>query len=91
MTAPNRVPSRDASVITDGWGRPKYIRVSTLVPASQHEWISELLRAAQDAGGVRVGEANVVVWALARIEREAGIADLTAEFMEWTETSRRSV
>lgn len=40
---------------------------------------------------MRVGDADVVVWALARMEREAGIADLTAEFVEWTETSRRSV
>jgi hypothetical protein len=77
-------------VVTDGWGRPKFVRVSALIEASQHEWMSELVAQAQDVGGVRVSEADVVVWALVRMEANSGV-DLAAEFSEWFETSRPSV
>jgi hypothetical protein len=90
VTARSRVPSSGAGVITDGWGRPKYIRVSALIPASQHEWMSELVAQAQNVGGVRASD--VLVWALARVEREANTdVDLAEELVEWFETSRRNV
>jgi hypothetical protein len=79
-------------VITDGWGRPKLVRVSALIDASQHAWMSELVAQAQDGGGVRISDADVVAWALARIERDANSGDdLTAALVEWFETTRRSV
>jgi hypothetical protein len=90
MTAPSRVRCSEPSVITDGWGRPKFVRVSALIDASQHEWMSELVAQAQDAGGVRVCDADVVAWALARMASNNGV-DLAAEFVEWSETSRRGV
>lgn len=54
--------------------------------------MSKLVAQAQDAGGVRVVNTDIVAWAIARLEREASEGvDLTAEFAEWFETSRRSV
>lgn len=92
MTARSRGRSSAPSVVTDGWGRPKYVRVSALIEAPQHEWMSELVSQAQDAGGVRVSDADVVAWALTRIEQEASSgADVATELVEWFETNRRGV